>query len=88
MRLPRLTETKPRSAWKAARRRRRKKEAVPERVVEDRGALFGTVTEQIVEVRPRPRKGGRGAGDEAVIVQRQRAPNGRIKKRKVLIKPV
>ena len=87
MRAPRLTEVSNRTTIEK-RRKKRKKEAVPERVVEDRGALFGTVTEQVVEVRPRPRKGGRGRGDEAVVVQRVRAPGGRIKKRKVLIRPV
>ena len=89
MRLPRLTETKSRSeTWKKARRRRRKKEATPETVVENKGALFGTVTEQIVEIRPRPKKKGRGSGDEAVVVRRERSAAGRVKKRTLIVKPI
>lgn len=89
MRAPRLTEVRSRSdAWKASRRRRRKKDATPETIVEDRGGLFGTVTEQVVEVRPRPKKGRRGSGDEAVVVRRERSRTGKVKKRTLIVKPI
>jgi hypothetical protein len=97
VRLPRLTETKPRKSRKksdsdilrarraariAARKRYRKAVlAGPERITEDRGPLFGTVSEQVVDVRPR------GDTDEQVIVRRRRV-SGKIKERKIIIKPV
>jgi hypothetical protein len=97
VRLPRLTETKPRKSKKksdpdvlkarkaariAARKRYRKAIlAGPERITEDRGPLFGTISEQVVDVRPR------GDTDEQVIVRRRRV-SGKIKERKIIIKPV
>ena len=73
-------------AWKTARRNRRKKNATPERIVEDRGGLFGTVTEQVMEVRPRSKKKGRGAGDELVILRRERDRNGKVRKRSIVVR--